>query len=181
MEWGMTIREMLEMVKADSTQAVIVGGPSGVCIDPTHFGRSVAFEDLATGGSMIIVGEDRDLLKDFVLPFTNFFIEESCGSCTPCRDLTVILRDKLLKILNGNGSQKDIDELYQWGQLGKDANRCGLGQTSANPILTSIENFRDLYEDLVQTDQDFVSEFDFEKAVADSCAAVGRTPNLESH
>jgi len=181
MEWGMTIREMLEMVKADSTQAVIVGGPSGVCIDPTHFGRSVAFEDLATGGSMIIVGEDRDLLKDFVLPFTNFFIEESCGSCTPCRDLTVILRDKLLKILNGNGSQKDIDELYQWGQLGKDANRCGLGQTSANPILTSIENFRDLYEDLVQTDQDYVSEFDFEKAVADSCAAVGRTPNLESH
>jgi len=180
-KWGMTIHEMLDMVGASSTQAVIVGGPSGVCIDPTHFGRSVAFEDLATGGSMIVVGEDRDLLKDFVLPFTNFFIEESCGSCTPCRDLTVILRDKLLKILNGNGSQKDIDELYQWGQLGKDANRCGLGQTSANPILTSIENFRDLYEDLVLTDQDYVSEFDFEKAVADSCAAVGRTPNLESH
>jgi len=181
MEWGMTIREMLEMVGAPDTQAVIVGGPSGVCIDPTHFGRSVAFEDLATGGSMILVGEQRDLLREFVLPFTNFFIEESCGSCTPCRDLTVILRDKLLKILNGNGSQKDIDELYEWGQMGKDANRCGLGQTSANPILTTIENFRNLYEERVQTDQDYVSTFDFEQAVADSCEAVGRVPNIPSH
>ncbi|MBS3750570.1 MAG: NADP oxidoreductase, partial [Anaerolineales bacterium] len=181
MEWGMTIREMLEMVGAPDTQAVIVGGPSGVCIDPTHFGRSVAFEDLATGGSMILVGEQRDLLEEFILPFTNFFIEESCGSCTPCRDLTVILRDKLLKILNGNGSQKDIDELYEWGQMGKDANRCGLGQTSANPILTTIENFRNLYEERVQTDEDYVSTFDFEKAVADSCEAVGRVPNIPSH
>mgnify|MGYP006289410883 FL=1 len=181
MEWGMTIREMLEMVGAPDTQAVIVGGPSGVCIDPTHFGRSVAFEDLATGGSMILVGEQRDLLEEFILPFTNFFIEESCGSCTPCRDLTVILRDKLLKILNGKGSQKDIDELYEWGQMGKDANRCGLGQTSANPILTTIENFRNLYEERVQTDEDYVSTFDFEKAVADSCEAVGRVPNIPSH
>jgi [NiFe] hydrogenase diaphorase moiety large subunit len=181
MEWGMTIREMLEMVGAPDTQAVIVGGPSGVCIDPTHFGRSVAFEDLATGGSMILVGKQRDLLEEFILPFTNFFIEESCGSCTPCRDLTVILRDKLLKILNGKGSQKDIDELYEWGQMGKDANRCGLGQTSANPILTTIENFRNLYEERVQTDEDYVSTFDFEKAVADSCEAVGRVPNIPSH
>lgn len=181
MEWGMTIREMLEMVGAPDTQAVIVGGPSGVCIDPTHFGRSVAFEDLATGGSMILVGKQRDLLEEFILPFTNFFIEESCGSCTPCRDLTVILRDKLLKILNGKGSQKDIDELYEWGQMGRDANRCGLGQTSANPILTTIENFRNLYEERVQTDEDYVSTFDFEKAVADSCEAVGRVPNIPSH
>lgn len=181
MEWGMTINEMLEMVGASSVQAVKVGGPSGVCIDPTHFGRSIAFEDLATGGSMIVIGEERDLLEEFILPFTNFFIEESCGSCTPCRSLTVILRDKLIKILNGNGSQKDIDELYEWGQMGKDANRCGLGQTSANPILTTIENFRNLYEDRVQTDEDYVSTFNFDEAVADSCEAVGRVPNIKSH
>ena len=181
MEWGMTINEMLEMVGATSVQAVKVGGPSGNCIDSTHFGRSIAFEDLATGGSVIIVGKQRDLLRDFILPFTNFFIEESCGSCAPCRSLTVVLRDKLLKILDGNGTKKDIDELYTWAQLGKTANRCGLGQTSANPILTSLDNFRSLYEGLVKTDQDYLSAFDLEKAVAESCEVVGRVPNIESH
>ena len=181
MEWGMTINEMLEMVGASDTQAITVGGPSGVYIDPTHFGRSVAFEDLATGGSMIVIGKDRDLLRDYILPFTNFFIEESCGSCVPCRDLTVILRDKLLKILNGKGTHKDIDELYEWAKMGITANRCGLGQTSANPIITSIENFRGLYEDLVATEEDYLSAFDMEEAVAESCEYVGRVPNIEAH
>lgn len=181
MEWGMTIKDMLEMVGAPSVQAVKVGGPSGNCIDATHFGRSIAFEDLATGGSVIIIGQQRDLLRDFILPFTNFFIEESCGSCAPCRSLTVILRDKLLKILNGHGTKKDIDELYAWAQMGKTANRCGLGQTSANPIITSLDNFRSLYDGLVKTNQDYLSAFDLEKAVAESCEVVGRVPNIESH
>jgi [NiFe] hydrogenase diaphorase moiety large subunit len=180
-EWGMTINEMLKMVGAKATQAVKVGGPSGVCIDPSHFGRSIAFEDLATGGSMIIIGEQRDLLADFILPFTNFFIDESCGSCAPCRSLTVILRDKLQKILDGNGTRNDIDELYTWAKLGKPANRCGLGQTAANPIITSIENFRGLYEDLVKTDEGYLSSFNMEDAVAESCAAVDRVPNIKSH
>lgn len=180
-EWGMTINEMLELVGATDVQAVKVGGPSGTCIDPTHFGRSIAFEDLATGGSMIIIGKQRDLLKDFILPFTNFFIEESCGSCAPCRSLTVVLRDKLLKILDGNGTRKDIDELYDWARLGRTANRCGLGQTAANPIITSIENFRNLYEDLVKTNEDYLSAFNMEQAVAESCEVVGRVPNIKSH
>jgi len=180
-EWGMTINEMLEMVGATDVQAVKVGGPSGTCIDPSHFGRSIAFEDLATGGSMIIIGEKHNLLKDFILPFTDFFIEESCGSCAPCRSLTVILRDKLQKIIDGNGTQKDIDELYDWARLGRTANRCGLGQTAANPIITSIENFRNLYEDLVKTDEEFLSAFNMEQAVAESCEVVGRIPNIKSH
>lgn len=180
-EWGMTINEMLKMVGATDVQAVKVGGPSGTCIDPTHFGRSIAFEDLATGGSMIIIGNKRDLLKDFILPFTNFFIEESCGSCAPCRSLTVILRDKLIRIIDGNGTQSDIDELYDWARLGQTANRCGLGQTAANPIITSIENFRNLYEDLVKTDEDYLSAFNMEQAVAESCEVVGRVPNIKSH
>lgn len=180
-EWGMTINEMLEMVGATSVQAVKVGGPSGTCIDPSHFGRSIAFEDLATGGSMIIIGEKHNLLQDFILPFTNFFIEESCGSCAPCRSLTMVLRDKLIKIMDGNGTRKDIDELYDWARLGKTANRCGLGQTAANPIITSIENFRNLYEDLVKTDEDYLSAFNMEQAVAESCEVVGRVPNIKSH
>jgi len=180
-EWGMTLNEMLEMVGASDVQAVMVGGPSGLCVDSKHFGRSIAFEDLATGGSMIVIGNQRDLLKDFILPYTNFFIEESCGSCVPCRALTVILRNKLVKILDGKGIRNDIEELYSWAVQGKPASRCGLGQTAANPIITSIQNFRHLYDDLVRTDQEYLSTFNMEEAVAESCEAVGRIPNIHSH
>ncbi|MCK9398815.1 MAG: NAD(P)H-dependent oxidoreductase subunit E [Bacteroidales bacterium] len=180
-EWGITIRELLEMAGANSVQAVQVGGPSGTCINPTQFQREISFEDLATGGSMIVIGKQRNLLKDVVVNFMDFFIEESCGSCTPCRSLTVILRNKLQKILDGHGSRADINELYQWTKYMKAANRCGLGQTAANPVLSTIENFRQLYEDLVIPEEEFVSTFNMEEAVADSCAYVGRIPIFEHH
>jgi [NiFe] hydrogenase diaphorase moiety large subunit len=180
-EWGLTIKKLLKKVGASDVQAVQVGGPSGICIDPTQFNRTIAFEDLATGGSIIIIGKDRDLLNDFVMNFTDFFIEESCGSCAPCRSMTLILKNKLLKIMDGNGTKNDIDELLSWSQVGKAANRCGLGQTAANPIITTIENFRSLYEGYIQTDSDYVSSFDMAQAVAESCEVVGRVPNIESH
>jgi len=180
-EWGITVEKLLRRTGARNVQAVQVGGPSGTCIDPSQFNRTIAFEDLPTGGSIIIIGEERDLLRDFVLNFTNFFIEESCSSCGPCRALTVILRNKLLKILNGHGSMQDIDELYTWARFDRAANRCGLGQTAANPIMTTIENFRGLYESLVKTEETFVSTFNMEAAVAESCEAVGRVPNIQAH
>ena len=83
--------------------------------------------------------------------------------------------------MDGNGTKKDIDELHSWSQLGVAANRCGLGQRAANPIITTIENFRSLYEGFIKTDSDFVSSFDMAEAVAESCEIVGRVPNLESH
>jgi [NiFe] hydrogenase diaphorase moiety large subunit len=180
-EWGIKVIDLLNMVGASDVQAVQVGGPSGICIDPAQFNRTIAFEDLATGGSIIVIGKDRDLLGDFVVNFMDFFIEESCGSCGPCRSLTVILRNKLLRILEGNGTRVDIDELYSWSQLGKAVNRCGLGQTSARPIITTIENFRELYTEKVKTDQEFMSAFDMEKAVAEANKVVGRTSKVASH
>ena len=177
-EWGVTIQKLMRRTGATNVQAVQIGGPSGICIGPDQFDRVIAFEDLATGGSVIFISEERDLLKDFVLNFMNFFIDESCGSCGPCRSLNVILRNKLLKILDGKGAKQDIDELYKWAGVGRSVNRCGLGQTAANPILTTIENFRHLYEDLVQMNETFVSAFDMESAVAESCEVVGREPNL---
>ena len=177
-EWGITIREILEMVGARDVQAVQVGGPSGVCLNPSQFDRNISFEDLATGGAIIIIGNERDLLGDFVLNYTDFFIEESCSSCSACRSLTVILRNKLKKIMEGKGIRKDIDELYEWGSYMRKANRCGLGQTAANPILTTIENFRPLYEMLAGEESDYKSSFDMASAVADSCAHVGRTPKF---
>ena len=83
--------------------------------------------------------------------------------------------------MDGNGTKNDIDELLSWSQVGKATNRCGLGQTAANPIISTIENFRNLYEGYIQTDSDYVSSFDMAQAVAESCEVVGRVPNIESH
>lgn len=177
-EWGFNIYDILEMVGADFPQAVQVGGPSGSCIAPNEFDRTLCYSDLSTGGSLIIIGKHRNLLKDIVLNFTNFFIEESCGSCVPCRELSVIIRNKLEKIINGNGVLKDIDDIVEWAKTMK-VNRCGLGQAAMNPILTTIKNFRYLYETLVDRTSDYQSEFNLQEAVIDSCFAAGRKPILE--
>ena len=179
-EWGITIKEMLEMVGAENVQAVQVGGPSGTLIGPADFGRNICYADLATGGSMMVIGNHRDIIKDVVLNFTDFFIEESCGSCSTCRNLPYLMRDTLDKILLGKGVKKDIEDLSEWGKYLK-ASRCGLGQTAANPILTSIQNFPKVYEDKIQKDKEFDTLFDLAKSVKEACAYVGRVPNLDSH
>ena len=78
-EYGMTINEMLEMVGATFVQAVQIAGPSGVCIAPDNFNRKISYEDLPTGGAMIVIGRDRDLLREVVLNYIDFFIEVDSG------------------------------------------------------------------------------------------------------
>ncbi len=177
-EWGMRVRDLLEMAGAENVQAVQIGGPSGVCIGPKDFKRTISFEDIPTGGAIMIIGKERNLLKDVVLNYTDFFIDESCGSCVPCRSFTVLMRNTLQKIIDGKGVKKDLENLVEWGEKSKVANRCGLGQTAANPILTTIENFRELYENLLIEDTPYEASFDMEKAVAESCEFVDRVPNL---
>lgn len=175
--WGISVREVLEMSGAIAPKAVQVGGPSGRLIGENEFDRSLSFEDLATGGAMIVIGQNRNILE-VVKNFTEFFIEESCGSCAPCRYLTVILRNKLNKIIDGKGVMSDIDDLAYWGKFMKQANRCGLGQTAANPILSSIENFRGEYETRVDKGKDFQTRFNLESAIQESCQVVGRFPQV---
>ena len=109
--------------------------------------------------------------------FTDFFIEESCGSCSTCRILPTVLKKKLLKILNARGVEQDIDDMVEWGKYLK-ASRCGLGQTAANPILTSIKNFRHLYESKIQSRKEYDTGFDLSRAVKESCQITGRVPNI---
>lgn len=175
MEWGYSVNDILDMVGADEVQAVQVGGPSGSLIGPEEFNRIICYSDLATGGSFIIFNKTRDLLKDVVLNFMEFFINESCGSCVPCRNIPFLLKQKLEKILNGHGVWKDLEDIESWSQIMK-INRCGLGQTAANPVVTSLKNFRVLYEEKIQKGKSFDEGFDLEKAVAESCQAVGRVP-----
>lgn len=177
-EWGMTIAQMLEMVGASNVQAVQVGGPSGVCINPSQFNRAIAYEDLPTGGSMIVIGQNRDIIKDVVLNFMEFFVDESCGSCVPCRALSKVMMHKVEAIAHGNGVKNDLTDLVEWGKLMKNTNRCGLGQTAFQPIVTTIANFKEKYEALIKTQEDYTSAFDMAKSVETSCNYVGRKPNL---
>jgi len=178
-EWGFTVNDLLDMCGIiEEPQAVQIGGPSGSLIGPDEFGRVLCYSDLSTGGSLIVIGKNRDILKDIVLNFTNFFIDESCGSCGPCRSMTVILRDKLLKILNGFGVESDIDEIVNWSKVMK-ANRCGLGQSAANPLLSSIKTFRHLYEARVNKDKDFDTGFDLTAATRSAAIYTGRIQAME--
>ncbi len=173
-EWGFTINEILDMVGADNVQAVQVGGPSGACIAPNEFDRILGYEDLATGGSMIILSNQRDIIRDVVLNFTEFFIDESCGSCTPCRTIPVLMRQKLVKILNGRGVMQDLMDMERWSVFMK-ANRCGLGHTATNPITSTLKNLRNIYLTRIQRDKEYDTGFDLEEATLESRLATNRT------
>lgn len=174
-EWGMHLKEMLEMAGGYDAKAVQIGGPSGKLINENMLSQHLAYEELSTGGALIVFNKSRSIL-DIVENFMDFFIEESCGACAPCRYLTVILRNKLKKIKEGNGTLKDLTELEHWSQQMRKANRCGLGQSAANPILSSLENFRNEYESLIDKNVDFKSEFNMEKSIQAASKAVSRFP-----
>jgi [NiFe] hydrogenase diaphorase moiety large subunit len=173
-ELGTAIDDLLQMVGADHPQAVQIGGPSGTCVAPKDFGRKICFEDIATGGSVIVFSRKRNLLE-IVKQFTEFFSDESCGWCAPCRAGTTIILKMLDKIIEGKGSTQDLEMLEKVGNTIKTMSRCGLGQTAANPILTTLQNFRSLYEDLCKTD-DYIPPFDYEKAIAAGIEIAGRDP-----
>ncbi|MGY6275882.1 NAD(P)H-dependent oxidoreductase subunit E [Methylomonas sp. MgM2] len=142
--FGTSIRQILDDCKAEGVMGVQIGGPSGTFIGNQELDRKLAFEDLATGGSFIVFNNSRDILA-IARNFTHFFAHESCGFCTPCRVGTSLLKKQLDKIVEGHGSAGDVVELESLCQLVKNNSHCGLGQTAANPILTTLQRYPDLY------------------------------------
>ena len=143
--FGISIRQILHDCGSDDVLGVQVGGPSGTFISNQELDRLLAFEDLATGGSFIVFNNSRSIF-DIVQNFTHFFAHESCGFCTPCRVGTSLLKKQLDKIVEGHGSAGDLVELESLCQLVKSNSHCGLGQTAANPILTTLQRYPNLYE-----------------------------------
>ena len=178
LEFGLTVQELLDIAGAKDAFAVQVGGPSGACISRQGFGRKIAFEDLPTGGSVMIFGPWRNLFE-IVANFMDFFIEESCGWCSPCRIGNSLLKEKLEKILAGRGSIQDLRDLEAWGKNVRALSRCGLGQTSPNPILSTLQNFRELYEKAVGGRDGFVPDFDLTEATLEAARLTHRLPLLE--
>jgi len=145
-------------------------------VGPDAFDRQVCYDDLATGGSVMVFREGRDVLA-IASEFMEFFVEESCGYCTPCRVGNVLLKQKLDAIRAGKGAPGDLEYLEELGKTVKLASRCGLGQTSPNPILSTIANFRSVYDECLSESEQgtFLPTFDIREALAENEALAGRT------
>ncbi len=147
--FGTTVREVLRKAGADTAAAVQVGGPSGQMIGPAQFDQSISFEGLPTGGSFMVFSDERDVLE-VAQAFMAFFTAESCGYCVPCRVGNVLLQSRLERVRSGEASPADLAYLQKLGESVKRMSRCGLGQSSPNPILSTLKNFRPVYNALVR-------------------------------
>jgi [NiFe] hydrogenase diaphorase moiety large subunit len=172
--FGTPLREVFDLCGASDPIAVQMGGPSGQMIGPEDFDRTLCFDDLATGGSLMIFNQSRNLLE-IASQFMEFFIDESCGYCTPCRVGNVLLKERLDTILAGRGEASDLTYLEELGNTVKTTSRCGLGQTSAHPVLSTLKNFRQLYEQLLREPLEGRNQgFDIHSALTEAQNLTGR-------
>jgi [NiFe] hydrogenase diaphorase moiety large subunit len=163
--YGLQVRELLAIVGGEDAAAVQVGGPSGTMIGRDSFERRLSFDDLATGGAIIVFSGERNILE-IVEYYMSFFVHESCGYCTPCRVGNVFLQKAIAKFRNGLANPQDIEYLKELSSTIIETSRCGLGTTSPNPILTTLENFPLVYSALAKPSVDRVrSTFDIQSAI----------------
>ena len=152
---GTTLREVIYEIgggikNGKKFKAVQTGGPSGGCLTEKHLDVPIDFDNLVASGSMMgsggmIVMDEDDCMVSVAKFYLDFTVEESCGKCTPCRVGNKRLYELLDKITQGKGTMEDLEELKNLSQVIKDTALCGLGQTSPNPVLSTINNFYDEY------------------------------------
>ncbi|MEA5106086.1 MAG: NADH-quinone oxidoreductase subunit NuoF [Sphaerochaeta associata] len=152
---GTTLREIIYDIGGGIAhdkkfKAVQTGGPSGGVITeenldtPIDFGSLVRIGSMMGSGGMIVMDED-DCIVDVAKFYLNFSVDESCGKCAPCRIGGKSLCNILEKITAGNGTLKDLDTLAAIGEAMKKGSLCALGQTTPNPVLSSMKHFKEEY------------------------------------
>ena len=132
-------------------KAVQTGGPSGGCIPARFLDAPVEYETLAQLGSIMgsggmVVLDETTCMVEIARYFLSFTQAESCGECVPCRLGTKQMLEILTRITQGKGRESDIDTLLTIAKTVKECSLCGLGQTCPNPVLTTLNYFRDEYE-----------------------------------
>ena len=152
---GTTLREIIYEIgggikNGKKFKAVQTGGPSGGCLTEHHLETPIDFDNLVAAGSMMgsggmIVMDEDDCMVSIAKFFLEFTVEESCGKCAPCRIGNKRLHELLNHITKGNGTMADLDRLKNMCNVIKDTSLCGLGQTSPNPVLSTMVNFMDEY------------------------------------
>ena len=152
---GTTLREVIFEIgdgikKNKKFKAVQTGGPSGGCLTEQDLDTPIDFDTLLAKGSMMgsggmIVMDETDCMVSIAKFYLEFTLDESCGKCTPCRIGNTRLHEILERITNGNGKKEDLDLLRELSTTIKDTALCGLGQTSPNPVLSTLNKFYDEY------------------------------------
>ena len=131
-------------------KAIQTGGPSGGCLTAAALDEPIDFDNLVAKGSMMgsggaIVMDEDNCMVDVAKFYMEFICDESCGKCTPCRIGTRRMLEILTKITEGKGTLEDLDKLEEIADLIKTGSLCALGQTAANPVLSTMKHFRDEY------------------------------------
>ena len=152
---GTTLREVIFEIgggikDGKRFKAVQTGGPSGGCLTEQHLDTPIDYEHLTAAGSMMgsggmIVMDEDDCMVSVAKFYLEFTVEESCGKCSPCRIGNKRMHETLEKICQGKGTLDDLEYLENLGKVIKDTALCGLGQTSPNPVLSTMQYFRDEY------------------------------------
>jgi bidirectional [NiFe] hydrogenase diaphorase subunit len=155
---GTTLRQIVEDMGGGTPEgtvkAVQTGGPSGGCIPAAHLDTPVDYDSLIQLGSIMgsggmIVMDQSTNMVDVARFFMEFCMDESCGKCIPCRVGTVQLHSLLTKIHQGHASMADLELLEQLCDMVKHTSLCGLGQSAPNPVLSTLQYFRDEYLALI--------------------------------
>ena len=172
-EWGMTVAELLELSDASTPYFIQVSGPSGECVSINEKHRKISMRDLLAtqdircGGSFMVFNQKRDIVN-ILLNFSDFFMKESCGICTPCRAGNYIVHKKLEKIQNGLAIESDLDDLRKWCEIMKTTSRCGLGKTACNTPIFAIDKFREYFDPKLDSEFDGLNmKFNLEDAIED--------------
>jgi [NiFe] hydrogenase diaphorase moiety large subunit len=140
--FGLTINELLAQVGGETAKAVQIGGASGRCVPRSEFERRLSFEDVPTGGSIVVFGPGRDM-RAIAHNLMDFFVDESCGQCTPCRLGNAKLLEGLQMMEEGTCSVEYLKELRGLARTMQVASKCGLGQTSSVAFMSILEHFED--------------------------------------
>ncbi|MDR5658741.1 NADH-quinone oxidoreductase subunit NuoF [Serpentinicella sp. ANB-PHB4] len=152
---GITLREVIFDIgggirNGRKFKAVQTGGPSGGCLTEALLDNPIDYENLTRIGSMMgsggmIVMDEDDCMVNIAKFYLEFTEEESCGKCTPCRIGNKRLHEILIKITEGKGTKQDLEDLKKLGEMIKISSLCGLGQSSPNPVLSTLKYFYDEY------------------------------------
>ena len=152
---GTTLREMIYgigggVARNRPFKAVQTGGPSGGCLPESMLDTPVDFDSLDQAGSMMgsggmIVMDDRTCMVDIARYFIDFLVEESCGKCVPCREGLKKMQMILHALTGGMGQEGDTEALKELAESISDTALCALGQSAANPVLSTIRYFYDEY------------------------------------
>ncbi len=157
---GTTLRELIYDIgggipDGKKFKAIQTGGPSGGCLTEKDLDTPIDFDNLVTKGSMMgsggaIVMDEDNCMVDVAKFYMEFICDESCGNCTPCRVGTKRMLEILTKITEGKATMNDLDQLEELSKTIQTGSLCGLGQTSANPVVSTLTHFRDEYIDHIQ-------------------------------